>query len=492
MYIEQIVRVVRFLLVETGTYNDQFRRPYETHADKRELNILSDRFAGAHSLGPALLGGVANQFIQPSMQWESQIGIANGWDTKRFQFMMEVEYSSYAGPGGGEMILGYTDHPGVSHSGFLDEQMVFTINSVAQVKKVRYNQPGVGVVDRWQQYDSAHVINNKDFSSVNSMSQVYQMRPEDVYKNLTKNSLPGEGTMLDSRVALTPKASLSKRTNNIATHYAARIFEGYNQASRQSEDSHMKSFQGLYQAAEDLVLDPYSLEDVFLEKVMQVRGDPIPGKVFTMRDLKDIDPSLESRSDDVIRVLRIANPHEVHHRGDTHPWGDKENETLAASVLMQTVPSMLMELGLTALTFYTENTSRPNGQVVTEVAGWESFSNGDVRNNIMEFMTSFETTVFRGLTNNGSISMEIHMDADVLGETRIFIRYDGGPEIPFVAPSFADALMAPIVTNDHERTQAVANDFGKLFDAVRVSAPVIDNSFTNRPTMSNRQSNGWV
>jgi hypothetical protein len=71
---------------------------------------------------------------------------------------------------------------------------------------------------------------------------------------------------------------------------------------------------------------------------------------------------------------------------------------------------------------------------------------------------------------NNTICYNIEIRGEVARATMISLQLDNHPSVQFVAPSFADALTAPVLTGDRHRLQEVAYDFGNMLEAC-VSMP---------------------
>src|SRR5690606_33190833 len=106
----QIV-VTELLMLETGTYNDMYARPYQSHTNDAKLNILAEATRGGQALQPSSLSGVAGLFLQPSAEVDrsSPIITPNGYGSKRFRFLMKVEYTNAMGLRHTLAYSGYTD-----------------------------------------------------------------------------------------------------------------------------------------------------------------------------------------------------------------------------------------------------------------------------------------------------------------------------------------------------------------------------------------------
>src|ERR1017187_5870947 len=104
------LKITKFFLHETGSYNPQYRRPYDTKMEPNTVNIVLERLGQSNKYEPSLMGGLANKFISPAAAPEKEIILSNGWNERRLRFMMEVEYNWYTGGKMVEVILGYSDY----------------------------------------------------------------------------------------------------------------------------------------------------------------------------------------------------------------------------------------------------------------------------------------------------------------------------------------------------------------------------------------------
>ena len=221
----QNMRITKLLIVETGSYNPQYRRPYNTTLDGQTLNVLQERLAGAVDYVPGQMGGIANQFIAPQANPEKQIEMPGGWQERRMRFMAEVEIELYAGAKMREIVMGYTDHLGATATGLLDPQMMFYVNSTAAIRDSVERTP-MGNQVHSSVTDNSHVLVDHNWSGVFSANTDKRLRPEDVYSTMSRSHLEGLGTVMDARVASTQQAVKSRRQNGSAANYMASILSG--------------------------------------------------------------------------------------------------------------------------------------------------------------------------------------------------------------------------------------------------------------------------
>lgn len=459
------IKIKKLLIHETGTYNDQFRRPYETTLDGQTLSVLQERLDGSDDFSASMMSGVANQFVKPMGSPERPVTIQHGWGERRARFMMEVEYDYMTGGKITEVILGYTSHMGMAGTGAIDPNMEFYVNGTMHVRDTIERTP-TGNHHFLSVIDSSHVLADNNWGDAGGMYSAekdHRMRPVDVFATMSRTHLPNPATTLDMRTTLTNSAVKSRRSNSMASNYMANILDSYkNATSKQEFGMEERTILG---DARGLVAEKSATGDPFLSAIANIRGTPV-GNVFNYRDLISLDPGTDYVT--VVQFMGEAHRAQVHQAGQTQHWGGSDLETHAATVLSQAVPSLLMSLMLTGVGF--KSTNRTIGGIVdTRLFDVVGFSTTDLTPYAQAFKTRLEHEVLRDLTYGNSMDFAIEMRADLLGETWISISINNGPQIDYVVPSFADALTVPVLTSNPSLAVTLANDFNTLFETVRSS-----------------------
>ena len=458
---QQGIRITRLLIHETGTYNDQWRRPYETTLDGQTLGVLQERLDGQQDFTPSMMAGIAGQFVKPSVTPESQIRIVNGWNERRSRFMMTVEHTYMTGGTIIENILGYTSHMGLTPTGAIDPNMEFYVNSTVHVRNTIERTP-MGNQNYASVVDASHVVADNNWGASGGMyapEKEHRMRPTDVFAAMSRTHLPQASSVLDLRTTMTSNAVKSRRTNSMATNYMSHILESYRNANAQS-DFGMEEASILGQAR-GFVAEKSATNDPFLSAISNVRGTPV-GNTFTWRDLLALDPGVDHVT--VVQVMDQVHRGQVHQAGQTQHWGGTDLETHAASVLSQAVPGLMMNLMLTGVGFKSTNRVTIGGMVQTQFFDAMGFSTGDLKPYLEQFKNRLEHEVLYDLTYGNTMDFALEMRADLLGETWIKISINGGPYVDYVVPSFCDALTTPVITTNQERPLQLASDFILLFE----------------------------
>jgi hypothetical protein len=452
------IRITKLLIHETGTYNPQYRRPYDTRMETNTINIFTDALCDVNRYTPGAIGGLANKFISPSATPEKQLTITNGWGERRLRFLMEVTYNSHLGEGPKEIILGYTEFNGISMERRIDPNMRFYVNSIMETRTTTMHGP-TGSYSQNGIISGSHVIVDNGWEGAYTKDRDQNMRPTDVYTAMTRLQLHGldQGDIYDTRAISSNRAIKSNRSNASAANYVSKIFNGYSTAVRESAFG--AGEHSIMDAARNKVPEASAPDDPFLSAIMNIRGDPALGNTFTINDLKRLDPNVGN----VITAITTSHQTQAitHYAGQTADWGASTIEVSNATILSQSVPGLLMDVALMRIVF--KSTNRVvGGGVVTTLMDAQGFSAGDLSNQLAVFVSRLESEILRDISYNNAIDFAIEMHLDMLGETKVSISMGGGPFYDFVTPQFADALMTPVISGINDRVMTVAHDFQLL------------------------------
>ena len=460
------LRVVNLMMAETGTYNQQFVRPYATSLDAHSLNALTEKVvnSGAETVA-GHLSGLTSTFLSPTATAESTIMIANGWNERRVRFMLAIEVEHSVGGTVMYYLQGYTDHLGVSASHYIDPNMVFIINSITSVNIRNVNTP-YGVKQFQVVNDSSHLLCDPYSAGMYGNAPTIGMRPSDVFAMMqtsADNDVSSEmvgSSIIDTRVTMN-KPVMSNRSNGVASSYAAKVLAS-TAVGIQNTNMTDSNFTW-YEQARTKCLEKDVYPDPFLNQMAGVRGTNISNR-FTYGELMRLDSNTDAVANFFVSGATAAQP--VHHTGMTETWQAATREAVAATVLSQAVPAIMMDLMITNMVFMSTNHDI-TGQMNTTVISAKSFSNIDLTPYLDTFKQRFASQVLMDLTYNNSVSYSLTMTVDLMGDTWVKISFDGGPIIDFVCPSFADAVLAPVFTGNVAHAESIRYDFNTLVENIK-------------------------
>lgn len=491
--------ITQLVIFEVGTYAQQYRRPWETNYTGGIVQQFQEASMGATSYDAATFGGVAMSFLKPTAAPEAPVNIINGWGNRHAKFLMTIEYNSSVGTRMQSVLTGYTEsNEGIIGANGMSVAMgaglvnvandlKFTINSVIRVRKTRDFGPN-GFQETQMVADNSHLLVDPGFESMyNQGARSERMRPTDVFATMVRaplahaarreNSQPGGG-MWDQRTATTNLAVKSRRSNVIPSNFVGRIIDNYNNAMHQSADP-TRAGTEVYNNARSFTRDELVSSDEVLNMLSEVNGEPI-GNTFQFRHLLRLDPSIAGRVQGRVSggTQRVA----AHEAGQTMNWDGSDGITLAATIISQCVPAIMADLGLSKLQFKMHNMFATSGGyssvdptthvgsasyipefVVLRARG---FGDQDYTPQLKQLELRFWFEVMKDLTYQNQVAFMVEVTADLIGETVINISMDSSEMRQYVTPSFADASLVPLVTQNFDRPLQVAEDFNVLMDAV--------------------------
>lgn len=471
------IRILKFLITESGVYNPMYRRSYQTEMDAGTLGAIQEKVATSSKITPQMLGGMAGRFIMPSAAPEQmsvnghnvarQIMIPGGWDDRRLRFQMVVETTFSPGGTITEHIQGWTDRLGVSHTGNVEPQMEFFINSILKVRKQIDNTP-FGAINRFNVVDATHVLVDNNNTQIYNPDMAERLRPEDVFSALLRETYNNVGSFRDVRTAHTATPVLANRKDGIPTNYLSDLMFGYQSAVIDPTDSTGESSEH-YNKAKGIIAAPSIQMDAFISAISNLRRQPAANS-FTFADLVRLDPNVAQ----VTKYSRAGIPQistQASMVADSQKWDTVSLSTQAAVLLANAVPALLMELGFTGINFSSTNRNlstfvTPGGYITTMIGEYLSFSNIDMTNHLNTFKHRLEHEIIPGLTMYNQLEYMLEMHVDLLGDTRIKIAIAGEDPATYFQPSFADALAVPTLTNDVNRVHDIVDDIGLFLNAV--------------------------
>ena len=457
-------QVVKAIFVETGTYNDLTSRPFKTELDMGTLRSFQEATNMGQHITSSTISGIAGNVLKPSAQAQGNIAITNGWDTPRLRFILEVEFGSTSLLASTrQVVTGYTDYVGVIERGgqhIVDPNMRLFFNNSITLRSVKENSPWGGLIERQTVVDASQLLTGVYQPSFGGGVVTRSMRPEDLFVTAGLGALANANT-LDTRVNFASgHIKKSNRKNTFAPEYISRVVKA-DQMAKASVDGEATPYDHVMDEARGQVLEGLVSDDPYLKKLMD-RTNMGQEASVTYGELCAIDQHLDSIA--MIMLRRQSDP--VHHRGQTEHWAGSNMETLAATTLSHSVPSIMMDLMLTGVSFMATNQTL-NGEYVVQIVGQKSFTSSiDMSPYLEAFTNRLKTEVLRGITNNNLITFDLTMQIDLIGETFVRISMNGQPHIDFMMPSFCDALSVPVLTQDPSDLYTLANDLTTLAENV--------------------------
>lgn len=471
------INIVELRLQETGTFNQQFHRPYEAIIRHDALESLSRRIEGTihrNSVGRVdndLVSGMSDGLITVSATPDQPTGIVNGWNERRFRFTMTVSIQT----GFAEELCylqGYSEYFDVSHGNNINPKLVFFINSYTRVSRMTDpTNPVGGYIDRV--LESRQVLNG--MYGANNASQLYGIRPEDLFigvqssylsQGISDTSMP----LTDTRIGLVDKTFSNNRNNAIPCTMMSGLINTWREAETLVDFG--QGNENVYDRAIQKLHEKSPMDNAFIAALSQLQNNGISASAwFTLEELARIDPTMQQR----VYYSPLESNAMVHSVGMTSDWGAADKQTQIAYMVANSTASLMQASGLVTAHFFATNITIGNQISVEMTAPGISFSTSDPVSAYTLFTSRFATEVMPDLTANNLIPVAITVSADIYNETHVTVSIDGRPGIPFAYPSFADSLLQSTMTVDRTNYNSLITGVEEILNYVGINKPVMSN-----------------
>lgn len=463
------VRVLKFIMQVTGTYNQQFRRPFQASLQADVQSQLQRVVSQYKRITAPVLAGVAESFLAPQAKVEGPADIPNGWTMPRLRFLLMVEFVRHDNTKLIEIITGYSEHNDVSYGGNIDPNMRFVINNITKSAIIQYSVAVPGshqsqVVNAPGVVTTSHVFANHSYQHIQCPTSTL-LRPEDVLGEIENVPLRGGfdgGNYQDANGLLTSEATLSARRNASSPQYMAKFIDAYRMSTAGNQLT--TSNDEIMSDVKAIVRTEDSMADDFLSLLRSRMQASITPNFFTLGVLEQIDPNVRH----VMKLVEVSPQMlgSLHQAGLTANWDSAYIETQFATQLAQSLPGYLFDSLLFRFDFVATNHN--TGGEITVIPGnaapmLEGF---DLVQAMEKLRFRLETELFRALSHNSQLAFMVDVRCDLLGETWMMIKINSDPECHYVVPSFGDALISPVITGNRGVLQSMADNFSLLLNAV--------------------------
>lgn len=508
------INVESFIAVQTGTYQEQWARPFKSAVNDHVIRGLVDATRGGLNLGAASVQEIACDVITPQAQVEGQVNIAHGFRSRRFRCLLTVceSHPFLQGTTTRRVFYGYSDHCDASMN-YLDPNMRIYLNSetiIAEAIRNTVNGPQrqASIVASNQIISPMEPTNINQGNGLFARASSFLIRPEDNFNlmqtNLVAQNLNASGmfpglvdTSYDHRsmVGEGGQFKYSMRRDTSPTRYLSNSLAAYQHAVKESKDSIINQ--------EDFNSDSQSKEVIYGEASAACRNHNIHSNTF-LQLLNDNSSFMEAGYITFGELCRLfpemTNQHgrdvtqfamddgrsirKVSMAEDSQVWSGADYTSIGASLLAQAIPSIMMDTFFRSFSFAVTNGQGKNNYVFEpHPDACKAIVNGiDMMPYILEFQRRLSVDVLNNITRGNELPFKISMYSDLVGDSIIDICIGNNHIERFVAPTFADSLFSPVITRDREAAGNIANDLTWLVTNVIEGDQKHSPIYTGAPT----------
>lgn len=488
--------ITRLMLRETKVYHDQYNRPYESAMEADTPTIIANHLEGIHLSAPmgkssvtsptaGIIGGLANRVIRAKadVRKEDRVAIANGWNSARFVFILEVE-STIMGVTEKQIITGFTDRLDYNASrrgnGHIDlpPDLSFYINNVISVKidNIHVNSGYNGIGGRKLDGINQLVYNNP-FETGYKGRDEGTITPYDVLSFVQLSHTDGEIDLPDRNFRSPSNTTrnvssmkFSRRSNTHAADYVGRMLGSMQSGIRNLHNGTADELTVWEHIKQGAVEDRIRTNRFF--SILRDSTDFEKGKCVTFDDLLAISPDL----DNIVEVFTADDEDRRHQRNnlDTEYWDGATLECQLATTIKNSLPALLSACFLEFISIEVHNYTS-DGSFICVIDPDHDKAPIAVSDGVDEiqqaqiFQDRLEAEVLNNLTEV-PLPISLIFDASLMSETFIEISVDNHPHVPFANPSFADNLSSPVMSRSGgmDNIREIANDMELIFSEIDV------------------------
>lgn len=455
-YVEELI------IAESGTYTDQFLRPYVTEVRGGLIEQIEERYSKSRRFTPSILANIANQFIVPDYHTRGIIEIPHGWDSRRGRFILTVVIELGTGDRLKQVLMGYTNSVGFTTRN-VDHDMEFYVNSTFMLTEKTWRDHNGRTVRNFVPTHTSDVLSDRESAGLRRRGpELYTMRPEDVYSAIdSEQTVNLVDDVTDLRTTLAKNAIKSSTSNRLGARFMSRVLESRQKAIENTE-GFGQSAHDINATAQGYVVESYASDDMFLRRLSSVRGSNMVLDNFTFRDLLMIDDTADNRTttmmldDNAKAVTRYSE--------ESNDLGGGEEEDRIAALVGIAVPALMMETGIHQISFQMHNQDRDDRWTFIPTNARSFVKDMEIGTFVDRFEDRLIDELLEPITGGGSIDIGLNLHCRAFGEVDFTMFWNGENHGRYVYPCFTNSLSSPIVTDSRDDVRKMSRDFNDLFE----------------------------
>lgn len=464
---ELAFKVRKLVFFYAGVAQEQVVRPFQTRFDQGIGQLAMEATNQGTNLTSGAFNAIASTIIQPKGQHEGLALAPNGWQQPRLSFLMEVEtVNTYSNVGQVMALSGYTDHVGAVHvngQDKLDERMRLYFNNCVRMSIIQV-PTAQGVGQRLQSRLSEQILRPTLTRNSGTIGNEYTMRPTDVVSAGASAAIEMEANIaVDNYTTgfINEGIKLASRSDMIGANFLSRSVNAWVAATNKSDDLHTHADIASMAAGDlnNLLLEQNRFFSM-LSNQFDFNNHEFAGSI-SYGELCRLDPN----TDLLVQVIIPAPPKrqlQVNEVVNSNSWGGSDNETIAANIITQALPTIMSRFMLGRMTFTMTNDT-VTGEPAFEWTNLVGFTDGlDVRPHVVAIQHMLVNTILGPISFQGQISASVTVDCWLYANTTIMVSIQGSPVATFVSPTYADQLFSPMFTHNFTTVLEMGSDVVNL------------------------------
>ena len=479
--------VKRFMIQRTGTYQQQWRRPYLMDASKESLiQQLENAVATSYKINPQLTVDRDSQLIVPASKPEAAVGIINGWDTPRLKFYLEIALTTQIGRQQLIRVQGYTEYDDRSMNGQLDNSMRFFINQICQ-QELGFASGDVGgafggPATRVQTTAWNHVLHDPTLAQrggITAREMNYSMAPDRIFQNmgnieLNRASAWDDDLLIDTTSMVSNQSIHAPRIYELPGEYASTVVNTFiAQKTIDPDERYVTNMDEFYNNCKHHVLSQQPKKDYFSEWLENNRGGMFAfssgsDNSFTLDDLLKFDHT--ATHPDKFKQINDGFG-DYSSSMDSANMGGADFENVFAVQIVTGLMGLMATYGLVRVVLDSNNVASVNGKPITTPHSIQNGLQLPCAAEANGLLTRFDSEVIYAATQCYNVKYVFTINCDFSNEAIIELNIEGRGLTRFVFPTFCDSLITPVMTNNKGNFDNITGNFSelgeRLYDAAR-------------------------
>lgn len=441
-------RIMKLTVFPVNGQNDVYIRPYTVSSKTTHDQEVNFEISNNHI-------GAAN--------------IENGWSERRNVFVLFYQTQLTPDSWDISIIQGYTNYDGISKNGLLDDSInyEFHINSI---KSLVYTNKFGKTLFKLNTNSNLLVNNNllnNDFAS---------LKPTDIIGNLYNISsneyFIDDNTFINYKMG--PKTryngyTMNSRDNNLSNDYNNKLAKAleHEVISLQTRPMTINTSYSWEKMLSDVEIKEKSLiaSNIFSHDLFTIRNNENLN-VFTLQDLKDIDPNVVNVIETSNNSMEISNVHEfntLNFCNTNYGLNSKIAQELALAVQSICQTKALLDKCSLIISSHNEYGMYEPTCYITD-AGTLSTYDENYFATLLDIVEKYiKNILIASISNNGLMKIDATIEYRLTTTTKILLSIEGNIPEPFCFPSYADGLYSPVVGNTDILNQ-LSNEVNDVFE----------------------------
>lgn len=490
-------------LVESGTYDPEFLRPYVVSATRDDIDNFSDVVAEEGGMvTSSMVAGIAGRIMSYNNRVSDRdlVEIENGWNEKRFSFIIEViererdEFDfSHPDKEVVTFVSGFTDCMDIAKRTSLtrlnrrsDAEILIAPETRFHITNIRRIERATRRIKTNNQLIVPSYYKKNRYR--NSREELFTLRPKDIFKNQSVNAI------IDSRNDDVPQINNankligsqikpSRATNLNPASYLSSTVNALTRAERRTMQRdpygnytpNNARRDSVYSDAQSVLHEDTAFEANSFLQMLRYKSSYNQDQSFSWGELREIfggdaieDLAEVHQTDPIKQDVRQARA------GEGAGWDNNENSgrnAVFATVLKQTLPSYALESMIYACRIEATNVlgrseemdARAGAMVTVSDVVWAVKQSQDEEDRLIdEFEDRIAHDILRDLSLDNCIDYDIVVELNWRFDSFIEVGIEGGPMLPFPTAGFASALTSPIITTSQDTTDLIGQELNSI------------------------------